>query len=479
MDEAITNPGPVVGQGLRASAALEQSSARWGFSASSLKAFLVLGDLAVAWAAVAIHTPLWGERFPSLFFLWIATAATLITGVYVVEGYEIRAYRQSEGMFTRLLLGVGISAVGMTVLAVAAPQLGLYRRPVVLLYVNLLPILLAWRLGAARWLRASLNRRLVALIGEGDKLTDLQAAFGDSDVYSVAMVIDSEVAHEFASSGDPVAETSSRLASILRERQIDLVAVADLGPAHSALLHDLVECRYREVEVQDAASCIELLQKRVPIRYLDDEWVAFSSRFMGWDRDFEEKLKRLIDVSIAGAGLILALPVMLSVGLVVALTSRGPVVFRQERVGRAGSTFTILKFRSMLHDAESEGAVWAQEDDPRTTFIGSILRRTHLDELPQLWNVVRGNMSLVGPRPERPEFVDQLRAVIPFYDLRHVVKPGLTGWAQVRHPYGASVEDAEAKLEYDLYYLRHKNLFWDLSILLRTVTVAFLGRGSR
>lgn len=200
---------------------------------------------------------------------------------------------------------------------------------------------------------------------------------------------------------------------------------------------------------------------------------------MGWGHDFDEKAERFLDVVIALLGLALTLPLIGLLVLAIRMTSRGPAIFKQVRVGRGGMTYTLYKLRSMHVNAEEGGAAWAVRDDPRATWLGSLLRRSHLDELPQLWNVLRGEMSMVGPRPERPEFVAQLRTKIPYYDLRHIVKPGVTGWAQIRHPYGASVADAEQKLEYDLYYIRHRNLLWDLRIILRTITVSVLGRGSR
>ena len=175
----------------------------------------------------------------------------------------------------------------------------------------------------------------------------------------------------------------------------------------------------------------------------------------------------------------LTAPVMVMAGTMIALESRGPVIYRQERVGRGGRPFTVLKFRSMAQDAEKDGARWAAVNDSRITRVGRLLRRTRIDELPQLLNVIRGEMSFVGPRPERPEFVAMLTEQIPFYAVRHSVKPGLTGWAQVRYSYGATIEQSVKKLEYDLYYVKNHTLFLDLVILLETVRVVLLGEGAR
>jgi exopolysaccharide biosynthesis polyprenyl glycosylphosphotransferase len=190
-------------------------------------------------------------------------------------------------------------------------------------------------------------------------------------------------------------------------------------------------------------------------------------------------VKRVSDLMVGAIGLVLALPIMALVALLVKLTSRGPVLYHQPRVGQHGRIFTVHKFRSMVTDAEAgTGAVWAQRNDSRITRIGGVLRRTRLDELPQLWNVLRGDMSLVGPRPERPEFVRSLTDQIRFYGQRHVVRPGLTGWAQVRYTYGASVEDALEKLQYDLYYIKNMSLALDLFVLFLTVKTILQRQGA-
>ena len=189
--------------------------------------------------------------------------------------------------------------------------------------------------------------------------------------------------------------------------------------------------------------------------------------------------KRLFDMVCAALGLLVLSPVLLVCALLVGLTSPGGVLFRQERIGKDGVPFTIYKFRSMRTDAEKNGAVWAMKSDPRVTKVGKIIRKTRIDELPQLWNVLKGEMSLIGPRPERPEFVKELEKEIPFYSLRHAVKPGVTGWAQVCYPYGSSVEDSRRKLEYDLYYAKNMSILLDVRIILKTIGVVLFPKGAR
>jgi exopolysaccharide biosynthesis polyprenyl glycosylphosphotransferase len=190
-------------------------------------------------------------------------------------------------------------------------------------------------------------------------------------------------------------------------------------------------------------------------------------------------VKRTMDVALAFTALVLSLPPMAIVACAIRLDSKGPILFRQQRVGERGRVFVLKKFRSMTVDAERDGPVWATARDPRVTRVGRWLRRSRLDELPQFWNVLAGDMSFVGPRPERPEFVETLQREIPFYRGRHSVRPGITGWAQVRHPYAASVEDSMEKLQYDLYYIKNLSPLLDLVVLLSTLQVVLFGRGAR
>ena len=190
-------------------------------------------------------------------------------------------------------------------------------------------------------------------------------------------------------------------------------------------------------------------------------------------------IKRTLDLFLAVTGLLVSLPVTVITGILIKLESPGPVFYLQERVGEKERTFKVIKFRSMRNDAEKDGAVWASENDPRITQVGNFIRKVRIDEIPQMWNVLKGDMSFVGPRPERPIFVHTLVESIPYYSLRHAVKPGITGWAQVCYPYGASEEDALRKLEYDLYYIKNQSIFMDLLIIFRTIKTVLFQKGSR
>jgi sugar transferase (PEP-CTERM system associated) len=265
--------------------------------------------------------------------------------------------------------------------------------------------------------------------------------------------------------------------AIVRRASVDRVVVS-LRDARGKLPMDkLLEMKLDGVRFDHLASVYEEYTGKIAVENLRPSWLIFSEGFR--KRRWLTAAKRAMDVAVAAAGFGLFLPVMLLIAAAIKLTSPGPVLYHQKRVGLHGRPFTVHKFRTMNENAEAAtGAVWAKEDDPRVTRVGRFLRRSRLDELPQFWNVLRGDMSLVGPRPERPEFVADLTRQIPFYGQRHVVRPGLTGWAQVRYNYGASVEDAMQKLQYELYYIKNMSMALDLYVIAETVKTVLVRRGS-
>lgn len=222
---------------------------------------------------------------------------------------------------------------------------------------------------------------------------------------------------------------------------------------------------------------LEEREKKIDVRNLKEEWFLETQGFTILHDTFQKKLKRLMDIVLSAVLLFLSWPIMIISAVIIKATSRGVVFYSQERIGKNGEPFKLLKFRSMKMDAESNGAVWSREKDSRVTGYGKFMRKTRVDELPQIWNILKGDMSFVGPRPERPVFVKNLVDEVPFYNLRHSIKPGLTGWAQVMYPYGSSVEDALHKLEYDLYYIKHQGIIMDILIIFKTIKTVAWGRG--
>lgn len=239
----------------------------------------------------------------------------------------------------------------------------------------------------------------------------------------------------------------------------------------------LVNMRLKGVPVKPLSDYYETHWYKIPVHHIGDEWFLSSAGFASIGSAFSLRLKRVIDIVFASVLIVLTLPLVIVAGILVKLTSPGSALFKQVRVGLNGELFEIYKLRTMRQDAEKDGAKWATEGDSRITKVGDFLRKSRIDELPQCWNVLKGDMSFIGPRPERPEFTKQLAEEIPYYELRHLVKPGLSGWAQVMYPYGASVDDALRKLEYDLYYIKHQSFLLDLNIMIRTVMVVFQRKG--
>jgi sugar transferase (PEP-CTERM system associated) len=275
----------------------------------------------------------------------------------------------------------------------------------------------------------------------------------------------------------PVLGVADNLASVVARNDISRIIVALEDRRNVLPTRELVRLRVQGIRVEDAHSTIAALTGREWLETVKPSWFVFSD---GFRRSMLTLIaKRAVDLACGIAGLIIASPVMLLVAIAVKLDSKGPVLYKQTRVGLRGKLFQVLKFRSMRTDAEAGGAQWAVDNDPRVTSIGGFLRKYRLDELPQFINVIRGEMSLVGPRPERPEFVDSLRTHISYYDERHSVRPGVTGWAQVQYSYGSTVEDAARKLEYDLFYLKNLSMFFDCAIILDTVRIVFTGRGGK
>jgi sugar transferase (PEP-CTERM system associated) len=241
---------------------------------------------------------------------------------------------------------------------------------------------------------------------------------------------------------------------------------------------EVLNCKLKGIDVVDAPTFYEEMTGKLLIEEITPSWFIFSDGFK--ITPFKRSLKRVLDIFTACVGLTMLLPVLPVVALAIKISSRGPVFFKQSRIGEGEKPFTLYKFRTMLNDAEKGiGAVWAQEKDPRVTKVGKLLRQTRLDEFPQFYNVLKGDMSIVGPRPERPEFVEKLKRQIPYYSERHTIRPGITGWAQICYPYGSSVNDAIEKLRYDLYYVKHLSIFLDIMVIIETIKVMLFGRGAR
>lgn len=325
--------------------------------------------------------------------------------------------------------------------------------------------------------------RRVLVIGNGPRAQSLNEAISQSShrlanqlAFVPASVIGGPVNNAEALSGAVIIQEGQTLESISRSLLPDEVVVA-LDDSRGVSLDTLLACKARGIRVTDMETFLERETGRVDLSSLESSWLVWSDNF--GLRRLDATLKRLLDVALSAALLFVALPVLLIAMAALVVEGHGHVFFRQKRITLNGNTFWLYKLRTMYLDAEKHGPRWADKNDPRVTRVGQMLRKCRIDEIPQLLNVLRGDMSLVGPRPERPVFVEQLSREIPLYDLRHTVKSGLTGWAQINYHYGASTADAKRKLEYDLHYVKNYNLMRDFSIIAQTFRVLFWGEGSR
>jgi sugar transferase (PEP-CTERM system associated) len=411
-----------------------------------------------------------------LLIAFIAQAA-----FYYNELYDLRIVAEHRELVVRLLQALGITALILGVIYFWFPDLIIGRGVFLIAAPLIIGLVVLWRV-VFEWMSRSLGpRERLLLVGTSPASVTLARDLLARAELGVRIVgfVDTDAARV----GEPVVNpgvigTIADIPAIVRDKNVDRVVVS-LSDARGKLpMEKLLDMKLNDgVEFDHLADVYEEYTGKIAIENLRPSWLIFSAGFK--KSSFQASLKRAFDLSAASLLFVLTLPVMGLTAILVRLTSPGPALYHQARVGQHGKTFTIHKFRSMRQDAEAgTGAVWAQKDDPRITLFGKIMRKTRLDELPQLWNVLRGEMSFVGPRPERPEFVQELTQQIPFYGQRHVVKPGVTGWAQVRYTYGSSVEDAMEKLQYDLFYIKHLSLPLDLYILFETVKTVLLRRGA-
>ena len=312
------------------------------------------------------------------------------------------------------------------------------------------------------------EKERVVFVGENDYTEDLLESVKKDSQYVFVMSLNNT---DMKALGKEILE-------LYNTKKFDvLVDFTDKLLRDPKITEKLLQYKLEGLQYYNYLEFYETYENKLPISHLSPKWFLENTGFEIYHNNFNLKAKRLLDLLFALLIGIFAAPVIVLAAIIVKLESKGPVFFIQERIGEGNKKFNIVKFRSMTTDAEKDGPQWASKNDNRVTKFGKIMRATRIDELPQLWNVLRGEMSFVGPRPEREYFIQQLEKEIPYYNLRHTVKPGLTGWAQVMYPYGASVEDAYRKLQYDLYYIKHHSIPFDVKVLLKTVTIVIFGKG--
>lgn len=424
---------------------------------------------------------------------------------YLSDLHNFRLSRSFIWTIFRVLQATAVGTMALAAIYYLFPRLFLGRGVILMSYVFIIGLVLAWRT-MYHWAltRDVLSTRLM-IVGAGSMADSiLEELTGRSDnPYLVCSLVDVGTDLTGRRADDPPKPNdhigfsgpnlneywarvtrasyyteSEELLGLVRHHQVDLIVVAMDEKRQRMPMGQLLQCRMAGMPIVTGDDFYETIAGRILADHIRPGWLIFSPGFT--TSRLRRFTKRALDLFLAVSGLILAAPLALLVAIAVRLESKGPTIYKQDRVGQNDKTFTILKFRSMTADAETHsGPAWAQENDPRVTRVGKFIRRTRLDEIPQMWNVLRGDMSFVGPRPERSHFVKQLAAELPFYRERHNVKPGITGWAQVCYPYGASVAAALEKLNYDLYYIKHSNLTLDLQILFQTFKLLITGGGGR
>lgn len=453
--------------------------AKWllilGVVESAVILFSFYVGLSVSWVDFA-----WGGQeiiaaLPgAVFYTVILQAAVFALGAY--SRVNIRKYVETSiRIFVAFICALGV----LTLIFYSFPQWAIWRSVIILAMLAAFMMVLLVRFFAVRVINLDLLKQRVAVIGVGDQAARIENLLQSSQMVGFTCVgyIDfgAEVAKVPASKIIPRVNS---LADFVIQENVDEVVVALQDRRQGLPSQALVECRLRGVDVVDYMTFFACETGRVDLDMIQPSWFAFSGGFRG--NSSYRGFKRVLDLGASLALLCLSLPIMILAAIATRLDGPGPIILRQTRVGLNGNPFVLLKFRTMIADAEADGVPrWADQNDSRITRVGSLLRRTRIDELPQLFNILKGEMSFVGPRPERPHFVEQLNRQIPYFEYRHALKPGLAGWAQLYHHYAASVSDTKRKLEYDLYYVTHCGLLLDLLIILQTVRVVFWPNGVR
>ncbi len=411
----------------------------------------------------------------------VLVAALLgLMAMAVLGLYDGTAIGRVSAVVPRLLVALGL-ALGLMA-AVATIQPGWLPAPNALApgYAFALVGLSAERIAFTKVADTAAWKPRVLVLGTGTRAASVGQVPGGELPYRVIGYLPPDGVFQHGVPDDQVVTLGGgrRLVNFVREHRVDEIVAAVRDRRGALPMEELLECRLDGVAVTDVSRFFERERGQIRLESVNASGLIFGDGFRQ-DR-LRGTVKRAFDLVTSTTLLIVSLPVMLAAALAIKLDSAGPVFYRQDRVGRGGRPFRIYKFRSMRQDAEKDGvARWAQTDDDRVTRVGKVLRLLRIDELPQVFNVLKGEMSFVGPRPERPCFVKELGALIPYFHSRHSIRPGITGWAQVRYPYGASVEDGYEKLQYDLYYVKNHTLFLDLLILIETVKVCLLGKGAR
>ena len=441
---------------------------------------LLAGEALIVWVSFVLGTMLRNQDSWLLLNVEGGYVKILaVTGIVLLlshwlDLYDSASLDKSWEQSLRILLVLGFVALALSAVGFLFPDFMPGNGSALAGLIILTVTLFCWR-GAYGWMvKQPFLRERVYVLGTGERAERLVQGLRERSTMGIEVVgwtgdVDGELTRE---------SVASDLLGRARGQGVHRVIVAMPNRRGTLPVEELLDLRLGGVKVEEATSWLEKITGRIEVEQLYPSWLIFAEGFRF--SSFFRLLRRTLNFSVALVGLVISLPLLPFIMLAIKLDSSGPVLYRQQRVGRRGKIFCCYKFRTMRVDAEADtGATWATDDDPRITRLGRFLRSARLDEIPQLWCVLKGDMHFVGPRPERPEFVEWLSKEIPYYGVRHVVRPGITGWAQVQYKYGNTLEDAREKLQYDLFYIKNASLGLDLLIMFQTIKIVLLGRGAQ
>ena len=413
---------------------------------------------------------------------WVFVLAVYITVFGTVfELYDLQKSSKGDVVVANISLTVSITVLFYLLTPFFTPFLPDNRLQIIYFYLAILIALIVWRLAYINFITSPRFYKKALIVGEISNIQNIIHAFKGSDPnYKIMGFINCESYNPEAIKVKGIKEyRPEQIHEIIIKERISEIVVASYNSETITpeIYHDLITLLERGFPIKEYTQVYEDMTKRVPVQFVGKDFY----KYFPFSRSNQNKLyllfHRLSDLFFSIIGIMIGVAILPIILLGNLFANRGPIFYMQERIGKNGKIFKIIKFRTMIRDAEKNGAVWASKNDSRVTFFGRFLRRSRLDEIPQFLNILKGDMSLIGPRPERPHFVRELSQIIPFYETRHIIKPGLTGWAQVKVRYGSTVEDSLLKLQYDLYYIKHRSFFLDVNVMVKTLSTMIFFRG--
>ena len=413
---------------------------------------------------------------------WVIVLGLYLSGFGTIfELYDLQNSSKFEKIITNIIITSSVTVLFYLLTPILTPFLPGNRLQILYFYLAITIALILWRSAYIMFIISPRFYKKALIVGEASNIKGIIEGFNNVDPnYIIVGFINCEIEHDEDIQYDGIQKYApDEIQKIMVDEQISEIVIAsyDSECITPLIYHELIALLESGFPIREYTQVYEDMTYRVPVQYVGKDFY----KYFPFSRNNQNKLyllyRHVIDIMFSLLGIFVGIVLLPFILLGNSIANKGPLFYRQERVGKGGKLFTILKFRTMIKNAEQNGVVWAEENDSRVTSFGKILRRSRIDELPQCLNILKGDMSLIGPRPERPYFVKELSKVIPFYETRHIIKPGITGWAQVNERYGASVDASLVKLQYDLYYIKHRSFFLDLNVMVKTFSTVVYYRG--